>query len=168
MLETSQSPFAWPRLPNTLSQKEMEQTCTRALRLDEFWTSFGSGKRRHLSGTSKTISSPRKTTSLASSADGIAVSDVRILPNWPAYSSRMRLVAASKGIWSTLIVWEVRLDDKDNTLGHQSQELTRWTCHGGIFRGLVVNEDPQSEYTLAISVYQKECVCRHSLLLCLI
>jgi hypothetical protein len=149
------SSFARPRPPDKLDPQEVENACARALCLGEFWASLGDLGEDYL----PRISSPlRPRTFSASRTDGIAVSDVRILPYVPTSPHHIRLVTASKGIWSTLVLWEVPLGRAAANANAEPRELARWTCRGGIFRGLVVNEEPGMTEMIAISVAQEEYV----------
>lgn len=71
------------------------------------------------------------------------IEEVRFLPgrNW--------LLTVSKGIWSTIVVWDLNFAD-----GAGAEKITEWNPKGAIFIGLAVNTDPQSEATLAVSLMQ--------------
>jgi hypothetical protein len=156
ILRRDGSSFASPRPPDELDPQEVEHACARALRLGEFWASLGDLGEDYLPRISSGL---RPRTFSASRTDGIAVSDVRILPYMPTSPHSIRLVTASKGIWSTLVLWEVPLGRAGAGAIAEPRELARWTCRGGIFRGLVVNEKPGMKELIAISVAQDEYVC---------
>jgi hypothetical protein len=120
-----------------LTETKLESVCLRSYRLSIFWKDAIASKE-----SSEAIGPPKSdvTSFHASGVEGIAVSEVRLLPGTAGF----RLVTASKGIWSALIVWDAQASPH--------RELARWTSQGSIFRGFVVNSNPAAEALVAISV----------------
>jgi hypothetical protein len=120
---------------------DFERACIYSFRLDQFWRRCIYHQSNHVIPSNLyQISFP------ASGTEDVAVSEVRILPG--TYGKR--IVTISKGIWSTLVLWEAD--------GHSRRVLGRWTCQGAVFRGFVVTDDPSSKNCIAMSVSSDEYV----------
>lgn len=119
----------------------IEQACIYSFRLEQFW------RRNSYQQTNHVIpDNVYKSCFPASGTEDVAISDVRIFPG--TYGTR--IVTISKGIWSTLVLWE--------TDSHSRRVIGRWTCQGAVFRGFVVTDDPTSKNCIAISVSRDEYV----------
>ncbi|KZT19092.1 hypothetical protein NEOLEDRAFT_1078582 [Neolentinus lepideus HHB14362 ss-1] len=57
------------------------------------------------------------------------------------------IVTVSQGIWSVLAFWHFNPDDPGKAV-----KMAEWTRKGAFFDALVVNQDPESEATVAVSV----------------
>ncbi|KAJ7214523.1 hypothetical protein GGX14DRAFT_360174 [Mycena pura] len=113
-----------------LSARELEHHVRRAYLLASYWLSD---------------KSPRCAVYAEFEAtNGTPVSDLRFVPghagNW--------LISVSKGIWSTLAVWEL-----SNT-GSRPRKRFEWSRRDCLLKNFVLNDDPAAEGTVAISVIQ--------------
>lgn len=128
---------------HALPDHALEQRCRRALHLARFW----SAARTDVIGK---VSSRGPFTFAASA--GLAIADVRFLPG----RGGQWLATVSKGIWSTFTLW--KLGDgcnKEREAGGEwraPKKVAQWSSRGAIFRGFAVNEDPEGDALVAISV----------------
>ncbi|KAJ8453428.1 hypothetical protein ONZ45_g19722 [Pleurotus djamor] len=83
---------------------------------------------------------------------------VRFLPG----RKERYILVVSKGIWSTLSLWEIEGPHLSSTSGASTpgegartlpRERASWSLKGGLFSRFVVNEDVTSEAVVAVSVY---------------
>jgi hypothetical protein len=135
---SSGAPF--PRSPplDDYNAAALEEACVRAFHLGRFWRNQMADDQANKS--IQTSLGIHMKSFEASGTEGIAVSEVRFLPG----TNGTRFVTTSKGIWSTLIFWDI----SSNT----PNELARWTCQGAIFRGFIVNDQPGAGGDVAISI----------------
>jgi hypothetical protein len=121
---------------STMRQAELEARARRAYRLSQTWLS---------SRQSNTFFRPHKITSTRDTH----VFDIRFLPGHDA----TRFMTVSKDIWYQICIWE--LDEQTSEV----RKLLTWGPRGVIICSLVLNDDSNSEGTIAVSTLQNDAQC---------
>lgn len=111
----------------TLDAVELERRTCRALRLHAAWTN-AQPQPHHLSEFK--------------AAPVNALVDIKFLLR----NGNQWLLTLSEGIWPVIECWDLTID------GGQPRRVGEWPCGGGRISNIVVDSDPMSLASLAISV----------------
>jgi len=137
--------FPFPRCPlQDLQQEELEKLTRRAFHLAQRWLQTGGAL------------CPRKETKFVVSPSS-PISDIRFIEG---FEERF-LLTVSKGIWSVLTIWDISFAlggiTKEKVLGTSPRKCCEWSPKGGLFTGLALNSDLQSDAKLAVSIAMDRC-----------
>ncbi|TFK48206.1 hypothetical protein OE88DRAFT_556689 [Heliocybe sulcata] len=112
-----------------MDMPELERRARRAYQLGNKWSSLD-----HMA--------PRATCVFEANP-GNPIMNLRFLPR----SDGKWIVTVSQGIWSVLAFWHMNADEPGSII-----KVAEWTRKGTFFHAFVVNQDPDSEATVAVSV----------------
>ncbi|KAF9061906.1 hypothetical protein BDP27DRAFT_1337390 [Rhodocollybia butyracea] len=133
---------------------ELELRTRRAYRLAKSWLSTSSGIHRDISW----INSP-----------SIPITDVRFIrsvrrcshPDIKYDMENVLVLSVSKGIWSVITIWAVPLSlHGSDATKSRARKCAQWSPKGGLFTGLCLSHENDSEADVAISLV---CEGRHEI-----